>query len=93
MKCPYINPTPDVCLKCELTGCDGGKDSDTKEKQRRHYQKHIVRMRKYHRDYQKSTYNTCKNTEKCRQWREKNLDKKKQYDHERYLRKKAERVS
>ncbi len=91
MKCPYINPTPDICLNCILTACDGGKSKDTAQKQKRHYYRHLDKMRKYHREYQRENYDTQKNTEMCRKYRNNNPEKKKQYDRERYLRIKAER--
>lgn len=91
MKCPYTNPPPRQCLKCDFHGCDGGKSKDTAQKQKRHYYRHIDRMRKYHRDYQHEIYDTKTNTEKCRQHREKHPDQKKNYDHERYERLKRER--
>ena len=91
MKCPYINPTVSQCLTCSFEECDGGKSKDTKEKQKRHYYRHLEKMRNYHRCYQKSKYNTEVNTEKCKKYREKNIEQKRKYDHERYERLKRER--
>lgn len=85
MSCPYINPSTHTCLNCNLDACDGGKSKDTAAKQKRHYYRHLADMRSYHRNYQSENYDTKVNTEKCRLHREKYPEKKRQYDHERYL--------
>src|SRR5574344_2177826 len=89
VNCPYINPSIQQCLNCNIAECNGSKDINTAEKQRKHYYRHITKMRKYHREYARANYDTAKNTVKCRKYRLANIEKKRQYDRERYLRKKA----
>ena len=36
----------------------------------------------------KENYNTAENTKRCRKWRKKNIEKKREYDRKRYLRRK-----
>lgn len=57
---------------------------DQKEYQRSYYQAHREEILKN----QKEKYNSKENTLKCRKWRKKNIEKKREYDHQRYLRRK-----
>ena len=58
---------------------------DRHDYNQRYYKKHAEEIKKR----QKDTYDTEKNTIQSRKWRKKNTDRKKQYDHERYLKRKA----
>lgn len=89
MNCPYSNPTIQQCEKCPLDDCYRDEKQDDREKCKKHYYKDLESSRKYHRDYRKERYDTETNTVNCRKYR--NPEKKKEYDHERYLRLKRER--
>lgn len=57
---------------------------DQKEYMKKYYQEHkdeILGRRK-------ENYSTKKNTKNCRRWRKKNIEKKREYDRQRYLRRK-----
>lgn len=60
------------------------KKRDQKEYMREYYQKHREEIL----ENKKKKYNSKENTLKCRKWRKKNLEKKQEYDHQRYLRRK-----
>lgn len=86
MKCPYQDPTPEQCFNCPLPECG---NTSTAEKQRDNYYRNIDKKRAYHRNYQRKIYDTAVNTEKCRKYRESHLKEKREYDRERYLKRKS----
>lgn len=63
------------------------KPRDQKEYLKKYYQENRERIL----ENRKETYSTKKNTVKCRRWRNKNKEKKREYDRKRYLERK-ERV-
>jgi hypothetical protein len=93
MTCPYINPSIQQCENCPLPDCDRDEHQDDREKCKKHYYKDIEASRVYHRDYEREKYDTVKNTKKCRAFRARYPEKKKAYDHERYLQRKERQVS
>ena len=93
------------CFSCPYPDCIRDEQQDNRDReqeryranreairtyQNNRYHSNINVARAYHRDYEKNHYDTKKNTEECRKQREKNPDKKKEYDRERYKKKKRE---
>lgn len=52
---------------------------------RKYYKEHCEEIKRQ----QKENYDTRKNTKSCRRWRKKNIEKKREYDRQRYLKRKA----
>lgn len=81
-----------------------GTDKDYRNKRQNAYNKENPRKRdqssylkQYYQEHRedilrkmKENYDTEKNTKNCRRWRKKNLEKRRKYDHERYLRRKED---
>jgi len=96
------------CAECVYSDCIRDELQDRRDSDRANYKANsepiriyqynryhgnIETARAYSKHRQRIYYSTEKNTEKCRLQREKDLGAKKKYDKDRYLRKKAERVS
>lgn len=79
------------CFVCPYHDCIRDERQDERDKQRKHYHANIESKREYHRNYAREHYDTKRNTENCRNCR--NVEKKREYDRERYLRLKAEKVN
>lgn len=60
------------------------KPRDRKEYLKQYYKDHKQEIL----EKQKEKYDTAENTRKCRKWRIKNINKRREYDHQRYLRRK-----
>lgn len=52
---------------------------------RKYYKEHCEEIKRR----KKENYDTRKNTKSCRRWRKKNVEKKREYDRQRYLKRKA----
>jgi hypothetical protein len=105
MKCPYINPTYE-CLTCKFDDCTRDERQDQREHDKIYYSNNKSKIRarqhdryyssleisrEYYRDKAKVNYDTEKNTAKCHKYYIDNIEKKKQYDRDRYYRQKAEK--
>ena len=60
------------------------KKRDRSDYAKEYYQNHSEEIK----EKQRKNYDSKKNTARCKRWRKKNVEKKKAYDHERYLRRK-----
>lgn len=83
------NPTIETCLNCPYEDCIRDEQGVRNLK---YYYSHYEQLKKANRDRNREKYNKTKNAEKCKRWYLANKEYKKQYDRERYLRRKAELV-
>ena len=88
------------CFHCPYADCRHGvaEPKDYSQYYEEHREQILAKRKLYYKKHrneiiarQKANYDTEENTLKCRNWREKNLEKRRAYERERYLRRKEEK--